>query len=158
MRQSIPPEETADRSWLILVYRIQPNPVRLRTAVWRRLRRLGAVYLQSGTAALPYSSASERALRKLHSDIEGMSGYSILFRCDALAGAAGPIGAFNAARADEYGEVVSKCRTFLDQMEREHESGHFTFAELEENEVDLVKLQKWLSKICARDAFGAPGP
>jgi hypothetical protein len=86
-----------------------------------------------------------------------MSGSSILFRCETLAGEAGLIDAFNAARADEYDEVVRKCRAFVSQMEREHESGHFTFAELEENEVDLVKLQNWLSKICARDAFGAPG-
>ena len=34
---------------------------------------------------------------------------------------------------------------------------HFTYAELEENEVDLVKLKNWLAKVRERDVFGAVG-
>ena len=33
---------------------------------------------------------------------------------------------------------------------------HFTYAELEENEVDLVKLRYWLERVRDRDVFGAP--
>ena len=106
---------------------------------------------------MPYDTASERTLRRLHLEILNMSGSSILFRCQALSGETEAIDAFNTARSDEYDEIINKCEGFLRQIEREHAAEHFTFAELEENEVDLVKLQKWLSKIRVRDVFGAPG-
>jgi DNA-binding transcriptional regulator PaaX len=144
-------------TWLVLVYRIQSEPSRLRAAVWRRLKTLGAIYLQAGTVAMPWDAASERTMRTLHQDIRRMSGSSILLRCEALAGEAEAIDAFNAARSDEYGEIIRKCEDFLQQLEREHLAEHFTFAELEENEVDLVKLQKWLAKVRARDVFAGPG-
>ena len=42
-------------------------------------------------------------------------------------------------------------------MQKEYDENHFTYAELEENEVDLVKLRNWFAKIIERDAFGASG-
>jgi hypothetical protein len=153
----LPADRAAGQPWLVLLYRIQSEPTRLRAAVWRRLKTLGAIYLQSGTAALPYDAASERALRRLQLEILQMSGSSILFRCEVLSGETEAIDAFNTARSDEYDEIINKCQGFLRQIEQEHVAEHFTFAELEENEVDLVKLQKWLSKIRVRDVFGAPG-
>jgi hypothetical protein len=155
--EELAPDGTQGHSWLVLVYRIQSEPSRLRAAVWRRLKTLGAIYLQAGTVAIPYSAASERAMRILHKDIGRMAGSSILLRCEPLAGETDAINAFNAARGDEYGEIIRKCEDFLQQLEREHLAEHFTFAELEENEVDLVKLQSWLAKVRARDAFAAPG-
>jgi hypothetical protein len=155
--EGLPADSAAAHGWLVLVYRIQSEPTRLRAAVWRRLKTLGAIYLQAGTAAMPYDEASEHALRRLHLEILNMSGSSLLFRCEALSGELEAIDAFNTARSDEYDEIINKCEGFLRQMEQEHVAEHFTFAELEENEVDVVKLQKWLSKIRVRDVFGAPG-
>ncbi len=37
------------------VYRVPSEPTRLRAAVWRRLKSLGAIYLQNSAAALPAS-------------------------------------------------------------------------------------------------------
>jgi hypothetical protein len=34
---------------------------------------------------------------------------------------------------------------------------HFTYADLEENEVDSVKLQNWLTKVSERDVFKSSG-
>jgi len=45
--------------------------------------------------------------------------------------------------------------TFSSRSVREYDANHFTYAELEENEVDLVKLEGWLEKIRARDVLGA---
>ena len=42
-------------------------------------------------------------------------------------------------------------------MQKEYEASHFTYAELEENEVDLVKLRNWFARIRERDVFGASG-
>ena len=39
--------------WTILVYRIPPHPTKLRLAIWRRLQKLGALYLQDGVTLLP---------------------------------------------------------------------------------------------------------
>src|SRR6266571_452487 len=115
--------------WLLLVYRVPSEPTRLRSTVWRRLKSLGAIYLQNSAAALPASVTAERALRKLRSEILDMSGTAALLSCQVLAGEQEVRAQFQAARDDEY----------------------------EENEVDLVKLKNWLEKVRQRDVFGASG-
>jgi hypothetical protein len=143
--------------WLLLVYRVPPEPTRLRAAVWRRIKSLGAIYLQNSVAALPASAAGERALRKLRREIAGMSGTAVLLSCSVLAGEAGVRAAFQAARNDEYEEIADKCGDFLAGLQKEYDESHFTYAELEENEVDLVKLRNWFAKITDRDVFAASG-
>jgi ChrB-like protein len=143
--------------WLVLVYRVPSEPTRLRAAVWRRLKGLGAIYLQNSVAALPASLAAERALRRLRSEILDMSGTAALLSCAVLAGEQEVRAAFQAARDDEYEEIVDKCQDFLAEVKKEYTANHFTYAELEENEVDLVKLRNWLERVHQRDVFGAAG-
>ena len=150
-------EQANAENWLLLVYRVPPEPTRLRAAVWRRIKSLGAIYLQSSAAALPASSGAERALRKLRREIIEMSGTAALLSCRVLAGEPEVRAAFQAARDDEYEEVVDRCEDFLGQLQKEYDAHHFTYAELEENEVDLVKLRNWLARIRDRDVFGAAG-
>jgi DNA-binding transcriptional regulator PaaX len=146
-----------DEGWLLLVYRVPSEPTRLRSTVWRRLKSLGAIYLQNSAAALPAGLHAERALRKLRSEILDMSGTAVLLSCAVLAGEQEVRAAFQAARDDEYEEIVDKCHDFLGQVKKEYNENHFTFAELEENEVDLVKLKNWLERVRQRDVFGASG-
>jgi DNA-binding transcriptional regulator PaaX len=141
--------------WLLLIYRIPTEPTRLRAGVWRKLKGLGAIYLQNSAVALPFSPQSERALRTLRAEIDEMAGKATLFSSTTLAGQDQLVQAFNAARDDEYDEIIDKCEDFLQQVRKEYEANHFTYAELEENEVDLVKLKGWLDKIQARDVLGA---
>ena len=143
--------------WLLLVYRVPSEPTRLRAAVWRRLKSIGAIYLQNSAAALPASRAAERAMRKLRSEILDMSGTATLLSCAVLAGEKEIKAAFLAARDDEYAEIVDKCDDFQAQVRKEYVAKHFTYAELEENEVDLVKLHNWFTKVTDRDTFGAGG-
>jgi DNA-binding transcriptional regulator PaaX len=149
--------DAAESGWLLLIYRIPPEPTRLRSTVWRRIKSLGAIYLQNSVAALPASPMAERSLRKLRREILDMSGTAILLSTSVLAGEAEVRGAFQAARNDEYEEIVDKCEDFLAQVQKEYVDNHFTYAELEENEVDLVKLKNWFAKITERDVFGADG-
>jgi hypothetical protein len=149
--------ESAGHGWLLLIYRVPPEPTRLRSTVWRRIKSLGAIYLQNSVAALPASTANERALRKLRREITDMSGTAMLMSCSVLAGEAEVRASFQAARNDEYDEIVDKCEDFLRQVQKEYDENHFTYAELEENEVDLVKLKNWFAKIIERDVFGASG-
>src|ERR1017187_3618265 len=75
-----------DSGWLLLIYRVPSEPTRLRAAVWRRIKSMGAIYLQNSAAALPASVTAERALRKLRSEILDMSGTAVLLSCSVLAG------------------------------------------------------------------------
>ncbi|MGH9103519.1 MAG: Chromate resistance protein ChrB [Acidimicrobiales bacterium] len=144
--------------WLVLVYRVPSEPTRLRAAVWRRLKALGAVYLQSSVAALPASAATERALRGLRKEIvEHMGGRAVLFGGSALVGEADVVGATNEARDDEYEEIVDRAQDFLSGIDKEIAARHLTYGELEENEEDLTKLRGWYDKVRARDALGASG-
>ena len=147
--------DSAGPGWLLLIYRVPPEPTRLRSTVWRRIKSLGAIYLQNSVAALPASPANERSLRKLRREIVDMSGTAILLAADALAGEAEVRGAFVTARNEEYAEIIDKCEDFLRQVQKEYDENHFTYAELEENEEDLVKLKNWFAKIVDRDVFSA---
>jgi hypothetical protein len=147
--------DSAGPGWLLLIYRVPPEPTRLRSTVWRRIKSLGAIYLQNSVAALPASPANERSLRKLRREIVDMSGTAILLAAGALAGEAEVRGLFVTARNEEYAEIIDKCEDFLRQVQKEYDENHFTYAELEENEEDLVKLRNWFAKIVDRDVFVA---
>ena len=148
----------ASISWLLLVYRIPSEPTRWRAAVWRRLRGAGAIYLQNSVAALPETAAAERLLRGLRNEIVGeMSGQAQVLRASALDGESEIVAAFNAARDDEYEEIVDRCNDFLAEIERNTKDEHFTYGELEENDEDLNKLRGWHAKVASRDAFSASG-
>ena len=141
--------------WLLLIYRIPSEPSRLRAAVWRRLKSLGAVYVQNSVAALPSGDAAERALRRLRREILEMDGTAVLMSCSALVGGQDVLALFQAARDSEYEEILDKCQDFHAGLEKEYAAEHFTYGELEENEVEFVKLTNWYGKVLARDVFGA---
>lgn len=149
------PAPTEDR-WLLLVYRVPSEPSRHRATVWRRLRALGAVYLQNSAAALPAGPSAEKSLRRLRRDIQEMDGTAVLLSCTALVGGRDVRALFQSARDSEYEEILDKCRDFHAGLEKEYAASHFTYGELEENEVELVKLNNWFAKVQARDVFGAP--
>src|SRR5215472_6621847 len=143
--------------WLLLIYRVPSEPSRLRATVWRRIKSLGAIYVQSSAAALPASRSAERALRKLRSEILDMAGTAMLLSCEVLAGESDIRAQFQHARDDEYEEIVDKCADFVAGIDKEYRENHFSYAELEENEVDFVKLRTWLQRVRERDVFGAAG-
>src|ERR1700678_4717930 len=112
MRVTDHDETTTGPGWLLLIYRVPPEPTRLRSTVWRRIKSLGAIYLQNSVAALPPSPANERSLRKLRREIVDMSGTAILLAAGALAGEAEVRGAFVTARNEEYAEIIARGGAF----------------------------------------------
>jgi hypothetical protein len=141
--------------WLMFMYQVPSEPSRLRTAVWRRLKALGAVYVAHSVAALPASPEGERALRALRAEVGQMGGAAQLVRAEPLLGQADFTARYNQARDEEYAEVIGRCEDFLAEIAKETSAGHFSYAELEENDEDLAKLRNWLGKVAARDALGA---
>src|SRR5579875_2364511 len=113
-------DDDAGPGWLVLIYRVPSEPTRLRSTVWRRIKSLGAIYLQNSAAALPASPGAERALRRLRKEILDMSGSAVLLSCAVLAGEPEVRAAFQAARNDEYEEIVDRCEDFLQQVSKEY--------------------------------------
>ena len=140
------------RGWFVLVYKLPAEPTRLRASVWRKLKAAGAVYLQNGVAALPEDAAGERAMRGAAQEVREFGGTAHLLRGEAVGDEAALVGTFGEARDAEYAEILSKCRDFHAELERERAVGKFTFAELEENEEDLDKLGGLVAQ------GGTPGP
>src|SRR3546814_19379097 len=65
------------------------------------------------------------------------------------------IARFKADRDDAYEEFIDKCDDFEREVAKEVDARHFTYAELEENDVDMKKLQDWLTKIRKLDFYDA---
>jgi hypothetical protein len=144
------------RDWFVLVYKLPPEPTRYRASVWRKLRAAGAIYLQNGVAALPADPGAERVMRGVAQEVRESEGTAYLVRGPLVGDDEALVEVFNAARDDEYREVLDRCRDFHAELKRERAAGKSTFAELEENEEDFAKLEAWAGKVRRRDRFGAP--
>jgi hypothetical protein len=131
----------------------------LRVYAWRKLRSLGAHYLQQSVCVLPSTAQTSRAVTRLIARLRAEGGQGEMLRI-ALTDAkqeAAIIDAFQRERADEYHEVVERTRQFHEELALERRRGRATYTELEESDADLSRHQKWLAAIGARDYFGAPG-
>ncbi|HEX7648095.1 MAG TPA: Chromate resistance protein ChrB [Noviherbaspirillum sp.] len=146
------------QNWLLLTYKVPPEPAKKRVALWRRLKGMGAVYLQNGVCLLPKSDDHVRHLKMLENDISEMKGESLILETVALDRTQEDkvVARFKADRDEEYKEFLDKCDDFDGEIAKEIAANHFTYAELEENDVDLKKLQNWLEKIRKLDFYGAP--
>ncbi len=65
--------------WLILIYHLPREPSRYRVAVWRKLKDLGALYLQDGVAALPEDAATREQLEWLQLRVRESGGEATLW-------------------------------------------------------------------------------
>ncbi|HCP7628072.1 TPA: chromate resistance protein ChrB [Escherichia coli] len=145
------------QNWLLLTYKVPPEPAKKRIALWRKLKGMGAVYLQNGVCLLPKTDDHTRRLKIIENEINEMAGDSVLLETVALDRAQEDkvIARFKADRDEEYKELLGKCADFEAEIAHETEVQHFTYAELEENDVDLKKLLSWLEKIAKLDFYGA---
>jgi len=152
---------TEVRRWLLLIYRVPSQPSRLRVAVWRDLKRLGALYLQQAVCVLPDVSDVRSRLEEVRRRIDEMDGGKTIFlELDSVADDVRQqfVDGFRANSAREYAEIVEECETkFFKEIEFERFRENYTFEEAEEIRQDLEKLRRWLAKIEARDWLGADG-
>jgi hypothetical protein len=143
-------------AWLLLTYKVPPEPAAKRVALWRRLKSMGAVYLQNGVCLLPRTDDYMRRLKMLENDIAEMGGDAIILEAVALDRAQEDkvVARFKADRDDAYREFIDKCDDFETEIAKEAAAQHFTYNELEENDVEVKKLQGWLEKIKKLDFYG----
>lgn len=145
--------------WVVLLCRLPSNDSRARVAVWRELRRSGALHVQQSVVAVPQDEAFAGVVERLRELIVRVGGEVTVLHTDAAADGDEHrlVHAWNAARDAEYRELAGECAKFLGEIDHEFESEKFTSAELEEEEAELDKLQRWHERIRARDIHGAAG-
>jgi hypothetical protein len=143
--------------WLLLTYRVPPEPARKRIALWRKIKGLGAVYLQNGVCLLPKTDDHLRRLKITENEIAEMGGEAFLLETVGLDRVQEEklIARFNADRNEAYVEFLERCSGFEAEIAQESAAGKFTYAELEENDEDLKKLRSWLEKIRKLDFHDA---
>lgn len=146
-----------ESAWLLMTYKVPPEPAARRMAVWRKLKGMGAVYLQGGVCLLPKTDDHVRRLKMLENDIAAAAGACVILETVALDRGQSEkvVARFRADRDDAYEEFLDKCDDFEREVAKEVAASHYTYAELEENDLDLKKLQGWLAKIRRLDFYGA---
>jgi len=148
------------RDWLLITVSTPPGGTStLRVYAWRKLRSLGAHYLQQSVCLLPATPKTTRTAARLVTRLraEGGHGEMLRIRLTDDKQEAAVIDAIQRERTDEYREVVERTRQFHEELQLERSRGRATYPELEESDADLARHQKWLAAIRARDYFGAPG-
>src|SRR5215475_9402298 len=144
--------------WLLVSVSTAGAAATLRVQVWRKLRSLGALYLQQSVCLLPARDDVVREVRRLADRVRRQGGSCRVLHV-GIAGEAERaqlVAEMNAARDQEYGEVLERLPEFVAELDKERTRGRTTYAEVEESEADLRRYRSWLAKIAARDYFGAP--
>lgn len=144
--------------WIVLVVRLPAEPTRHRVAVWRELRRAGAVLLGQGVWALPDAPVFADGIARTVALAERGEGQITVLTAAGRAevDAARLEAMFTTERDDEWVEFVADCAKFDAEIDKEIRIGKFTMAELEEEEHSLERLRRWHRELAARDLFGAP--
>ena len=141
-----------EHRWIAISYALPREPSRPRVAIWRKLKKIGAVNMQQSLWVLPASDESRAFLDEIKEDVVrgGGEAFVLSFSADAD-GDARIRRKISAEREAEYGELFEQCEDFFTEIDKETTRGNFTFAEIEENEEELAKLETWYRKIAARD-------
>jgi hypothetical protein len=141
----------ADKTrWLILIYHLPREPSRHRVAVWRKLKSLGALYLQDGAAALPEDAVTREQLEWLQLRIRENGGRATLWEAlpNTIAEGKDLVAAFRGAREEGYGKVIEGA----ERIRRKAELGGDRASLLEE----LAKLEREFRAERRRDYFRSP--
>lgn len=107
MPASDPPAD----EWVMLSYRLPREPSTPRTALWRRLRRLGVAQVGDGLVALPADARTREQLGWAADDVleNGGDASVWLARPEARAAARALAASMAAARAAEYAALTAQA-------------------------------------------------
>jgi len=145
--------------FLVLAYRMPAKPTAGRVAVWRNLKKVGAVYLQDSVCVVPDTAALRRELVPVLERIDESGGrYHLLPLRKAAPEEDEKIVALFVEQAEQhYREIVENCEVnFVKEIEFEHFRKNFTYEEAEEIRMEFEKICTWFDRVEERDWFGAP--
>jgi hypothetical protein len=141
----------ADKArWLILIYNLPREPSRHRVAVWRKLKSLGALYLQDGAAALPEDAVTREQLEWLQLRVREAGGRATLWEAlpNTVAESRDLVEAFRDAREEGYREVIEGA----ERIRRRAALGADETSLLEE----VAKIEREFRAERRRDYFRSP--
>ena len=144
--------------WVLIIVQIPSEPSRHRVAVWRQLRKTGAVPVSSGVWTLPSGPVFQAELDRAGDLCRNGGGTFAVIDAAPRDEAATALlhDTFKAARVDEWAEFTADCGKFEAEIAKEITKQKFTFAELEEEEQSMERLRRWYRDLKKRDILGLP--
>jgi hypothetical protein len=127
-------EQPQAPSWVLLVYKIPREPTSSRAAVWRKLKRLGALLLHDAVWVLPATPWTREQFQWLAVEIGELGGEAYLWEAHLLLN----------GQADA---LMQQFQAHVDAAYRE------ILGELERDEADLVALSRKYQQVRAQDYF-----
>src|SRR2546429_7621360 len=102
-------------AWLLLLFSLPTNRNTERVAVWRRLKKIGAIQIKTSTYLLSDEPAQYEQFQWLAQQIRDYGGDSTLVRAREIEGLTKEKGTakFNEARAKDYGELRKSLQGFI---------------------------------------------
>src|SRR5207248_8728245 len=102
-------------SWLLLLYSLPTSHNTERVAVWRRLKKMGAVQIKTSTYLLPDEPAQYEQFQWLAQQIRDYGGDSTLVRAQEIEGLTKEkvISLFDTARDKEYVDLKKALQSFI---------------------------------------------
>jgi hypothetical protein len=136
-------------SWLLLLFSLPTNRNTERVAVWRRLRKMGAVQIKTSTYLLPDEAAQYEQFQWLAKQIRDYGGDSTLVRAQEIEGLTRErvISMFNEARAKNYAELRKSLQNFIARRRK---------TDAEEAASELERLTRQFREARAVDFFDSP--
>jgi hypothetical protein len=146
-KQSLQPESA---TWLLLLYALPARRNTERVNLWRKLKKFGAVALNTSGYVLPDDATQYERFQWLSKQIRDAGGEATLIRVAEIDGMSNAemVGRFNEARAAEYKELAAACQEVLAR----HKMGA-----QDQLNAELEKFQRRFREIREVDYFNSPG-
>ena len=122
--------------WLLLTYKISPEPSARRVYIWRKLKRIGALLHQESCWILPSNARTQEQFQWLSAEILEMGGEATLWEASLLLGA-----------ADE-----TLKQKFIEQVDQPYLE---IIEKLEQDDADLESLSRQYQQILSKDYFNS---
>ena len=137
-------------------YRLPREPSRLRLAVWRRLKRIGAAVLHDAVWLLPADAKTREAFEWLAEEMEEQGGTAFVWEAVSLGAAqdSAIVARFRVAADERYAAIAESARA-LRRVRVKRRGG--PRRRLEHARRQLAGLERALRLEARRDHFRAPG-
>src|SRR5512133_596482 len=144
--------------WIVLLFRVPTEPSRHRVAVWRELRRTGAVSVGQSAWLAPAALAFADGIGRAVELVQAAGGEAMVLDASGHQPADQERLAvvYIAAREAEWAEFLSECGKYLAEIDKEIAKNKLPLAELDEEEQSLERLRRWHRELRLRDVLGAP--
>jgi hypothetical protein len=144
-----PPKKEKPASWLLLLFRLPATHKAERVAIWRKLKKSGAVQIKTSTYLLPDEPARYEYFQWLSKEIRDAGGDATLVRAREIEGLPDQklVELFNKTRDQEYAALRETIRAL---STRRAKTDGRTFA------AELERLRKQFRDIRETDFFNSP--